>query len=237
LATGGRYSPSINVSSGIQLAHTRDGAGCSTETRSFSGRMATPMSPDAWPPWGTLTRPSPRYLYLEDAIARRHHPSLEQIHLADKIRDETAGRILVDLTRRRDLPHHPHFHYGHAIGHGKRLVLVVGNDDEGDADGLLKAHEPQDFVDTLRDLRLCNAGYLEAVGDVIEHLHVRKNGVGLKHHIYRAVVRIDTFHILPVDSYPSFAGNFESGEHPQQGCLSAPGWTQKREELALGNLQ
>ena len=32
-------------------------------------------------------------------------------------------------------------HHGDAVGHGERLVLVVGDDDEGDADLFLQAHE------------------------------------------------------------------------------------------------
>ena len=101
----------------------------------------------------------------------------------------------------------------------------------------IELHEPQGFFDTLLDLCLCNARHLESVGDIIEHSHVRKNGVGLKHHIYRTAVRIHAFHIHAIDGYRPFTGYFESGKHSQQGCLPTSRWTQQREELTLRDLE
>ena len=63
---------------------------------------------------------------------------VDQVHLADEVGDEAAGRMLVEFGRRRDLLHRAPVHDGDAARHGQRLVLVMGDDDEGDADILLK---------------------------------------------------------------------------------------------------
>ena len=62
---------------------------------------------------------------------------------ADEIGDETAIGMFVKLAGRSNLPDHAPVHDGGAVGHRQRLVLIVGDDDKGDADGMLQAHEFQ----------------------------------------------------------------------------------------------
>ena len=49
--------------------------------------------------------------------------------------------MLVDLLGGADLLDPPQVEHGHPVGHAKRLVLVVGDEDEGDADLALQRLE------------------------------------------------------------------------------------------------
>src|SRR5919106_1537001 len=53
---------------------------------------------------------------------------------ADEARDERARGALVDLLRRADLLDPAELEYGEAGAHAERLLLVVRDIDEGDAD-------------------------------------------------------------------------------------------------------
>ena len=76
----------------------------------------------------------------EIALMARHR-SLEQIHLADEFGDPAGLRVLVDLGRRADLDQLAVMHDADPAGHGHRLFLVVGDDDEGEAEPLLQRHQ------------------------------------------------------------------------------------------------
>src|SRR3954452_1588902 len=60
--------------------------------------------------------------------------ALEQVGDADEAGDELGGRLLVELDRRADLLDSPLVEDGDPGTHRQRLVLVVGDVDEGDAD-------------------------------------------------------------------------------------------------------
>ena len=69
------------------------------------------------------------------------HARLDQVHLADEVRDETGLRLFIELGGGGHLLHGATVHDGDAAGHGERFVLVMGDDDEGDAHGFLKSGE------------------------------------------------------------------------------------------------
>ena len=73
---------------------------------------------------------------------------------------------------------------------------------------------------------------LQAIGDILRHGQVRKDRVGLEHHVDRAAVGRDVGHVDPVDQDAPLAGRFEPGEHAQQGRLAAARGAEQREELA-----
>ena len=63
----------------------------------------------------------------------------QEIALADEVGDEALGRTVVDVARRADLQDPAGRHHRDAVRHGQRLLLVVGDEDEGDAGLVLQA--------------------------------------------------------------------------------------------------
>jgi len=62
---------------------------------------------------------------------------VEQVRDAEEVRDERGARLLVDLARRRRLLDAAVVHHRDAVAHGEGLLLVVRDEDEGDADVVL----------------------------------------------------------------------------------------------------
>ena len=58
----------------------------------------------------------------------------QHVHTADEACDEEGGRLGVGLKRRADLLDHAVVHHHDAVGHGQRLLLVVGHHDRRDAE-------------------------------------------------------------------------------------------------------
>jgi hypothetical protein len=69
------------------------------------------------------------------------HLAFQEVGLTDEVGDEVGGRVLVDFGRAADLENLSGVHHGHAVRHGQRLALVVGDEDEGDAGLVLNALE------------------------------------------------------------------------------------------------
>ena len=72
-----------------------------------------------------------------------HHCAGHDVAVADEIRDEGGLRLVVDILRRAELQDVPRAHHGHAVAHGQRFLLIVGDEDEGDAALALDALELQ----------------------------------------------------------------------------------------------
>ncbi|KAG1386625.1 hypothetical protein G6F60_014416 [Rhizopus arrhizus] len=60
------------------------------------------------------------------------HP-VEQVDRPDELGHEAVGRLLIDLVRLADLLDPAGIHHRDAGGHGHRFFLIVGDEDEGDA--------------------------------------------------------------------------------------------------------
>jgi hypothetical protein len=69
------------------------------------------------------------------------HAAFDQVDLADELRDPARVRLLVDFGRRGDLDQAAMVHDADAIGDRHRLLLVVGDDDKGEAELLLQLHQ------------------------------------------------------------------------------------------------
>ena len=82
-------------------------------------------------------------LYQQVAARLTRHLSLHHVHLADEIGDEKAVGMFIQFARRGNLPDHATVHHGGAVGHRQGLVLIMGDDNEGNTDGMLQAHQFQ----------------------------------------------------------------------------------------------
>ena len=71
--------------------------------------------------------------HVDLAGARGLHPAGDERRFADELRDEPAGRALVDLLRRADLQQAAPVEDRQPVGDGQRLLLVVGDVDRGQA--------------------------------------------------------------------------------------------------------
>ena len=67
--------------------------------------------------------------------------ALEQIDVADELRDPARIRRLIQLARGCDLLETAVVHHADPVGHRHRLLLVVGDDDEGHAEPPLQLHQ------------------------------------------------------------------------------------------------
>ena len=105
-------------------------------SRMRSGRTAATAAAPAASPRGNapaISVPSRRH------ARRRRRRARAEIHHADEVGDEAVGRMLVDRVRRVALQQPAVLQHRHAVGHDQRFLLVVGDDDEGDADLVLQA--------------------------------------------------------------------------------------------------
>ena len=73
--------------------------------------------------------------------ARMRFLAVQQVGHADELRDEARGRRVVQRVRRGDLLQAPVVEHADAVAHRQGLVLVVRDEDEGDAQLALQALE------------------------------------------------------------------------------------------------
>ena len=100
----------------------------------------------------------------------------------------------------------------------------------------LEADHAQDAVDFLGDLLLGELAQLEAVGDVVEDVVVRQQGVALEDHRGVALVGRELVDGLAAEVDLALVGALEAGDHAQDRGLAAAGGAQQRHELARGDL-
>ena len=99
----------------------------------FSGRIATQTASPAGGCRGAAATMAPTPCDGDDQpmlLAPLDH-AFEHIDVADELGDPARGRRLVELPRRRHLDQPALVHHADPVGHRHRLVLVVGDDDEG----------------------------------------------------------------------------------------------------------
>jgi hypothetical protein len=79
------------------------------------------------------------------AVSRRLHGDVDQIGVADKVRDEGVRGLLVEVARGAFLRDPGVRHHDDAVGDGERLLLIVGHIGHGQVEVLLQ------FADFLAD--------------------------------------------------------------------------------------
>jgi hypothetical protein len=78
---------------------------------------------------------------------------------------------------------------------------------------------------------------LERVGDVVQHRHVRVQGVVLEHHGHLPPARLDPGHVAPADLDGARGRGLQPGDGPQQGGLAAARRAEQGEELPVLDAQ
>jgi len=142
---------------------------------------------------------------------------------------------------------------------GKRLIekddFRVGNQTAGEGDALplaaRKFLDPpigetaetdafQHRFDALRDFTLGNFPGLQRVGDVLGHIHMRPQGIGLEDHADTALLRhflaahIGDPLVAKIDG--AIVGCFEPGNQTQESGLAATGGSQQRGKRPCGEI-
>ena len=77
---------------------------------------------------------------MRNRVGPTRRASIE-IGIADEIGDEACGRPLVNLRGRSELKDFAGVHDGDPIRHRQRLMLIMRDEDEGDADFVLQPLE------------------------------------------------------------------------------------------------
>ncbi|MCY1229206.1 hypothetical protein D9M72_415630 [compost metagenome] len=112
---------------------------------------------------------------------------------------------------------------------GKLVRLALGK--------LFELHQLQHLRDARSDIRFRHAVLLEAEGDVVLDRHVRKERVGLEHHVDRPPVGRDAGEALPVENDLTRRRLLEAGKHAQERRLPAARRAEERKELACVDIK
>ena len=89
--------------------------------------------------------------------------------------------------------------------------------------------EIKHFPDAITPLRVCHILVFQAVSDVFFDAHMRKERIGLEHHIDRTLIGRGVGYVLAIDENAAGTGCFKTCEHPQQRCFSATGAAEESE--------
>ncbi len=120
--------------------------------------------------------------------------------------------------------------------HGHALALAAGELSRLAVEIGLEFEHPCRLGDTGEDLRLWHIGYLEPVGHVVEHAHMRIKRVVLEHHGDIAFTRLEIVDHPVADGDLTRGDGLKPGDHAQQGGLAAARRADNDDELAVADL-
>ncbi len=126
---------------------------------------------------------------------------------------------------------------GQRARQGHALALAAGEMVRLAPGECLHVHQLEHLGHAFVDFPARQLVLLEPEGDVLCHRHVGKQGVGLEHHVDRALIGRNGGDVLTVEHDLPFAGLFEAGQHAQQRRLARAGAAQQREYLAATDRQ
>jgi len=126
---------------------------------------------------------------------------------------------------------------GQRTGQGHTLALATGQLVRLALGVLAHLHQLEHLGHAGVDLGLGDLVLLQPERDVLRHGHVRKQGVGLEHHVDRPLVgrHIGDVHTVEVDT--TFGWTLETGEHAQQGGFARTRTAEQGEDLAFLDFQ
>src|SRR5699024_5993805 len=87
------------------------------------------------------------------------------------------------------------------------------------------------------NFRLVHFAPQQAIGNVVEDIHMRKQGVVLKHHVYFAPVGRLPRHIPALQKYLTTTGFLQARHHSERRAFATSGRPEKREELTVTDRQ
>src|SRR5258708_27272276 len=85
--------------------------------------------------------------------------------------------------------------------------------------------------------------YPQGIGRILEHAHMRPDGIGLEHHSNIAVIERYVFpgrgieHFDSADLDAAGIRRLQPGNGAQRRGLAAARWTEQREQLAFGDVE
>ena len=191
---------------------------------------------------------------LLDLAHRQHHDSIRQRHRFDLIVRHIDHRRLQVFVQLRELIAHAYAECGIQIRQWliKQEHFRFANDGATDGDPLtlaagqvlrfalqqvLDVQNLRRIVDGGIDLRLRHVGKFQAKGHVVEQIHVRIEGVGLKHHRDAAFGGGNIVDDLAANGQGATGNFFESGDGAQQRGLAATGRADEHHEFAVPHLK
>ena len=99
-----------------------------------------------------------------------------------------------------------------------------------------KLHQVQHLLHRLSLLLLGGFPQAEAVGDVLPHRHMGKEGVVLEHSIDVPLVGSQSGDVPPFQKDPAAVGLLQAGNDPQGGGLPTSAGAQEGDKLPLANI-
>ena len=114
-----------------------------------------------------------------------------------------------------------------AAGQFPRIALFIA----GELDHL------QHGGDAPRAIHGRDLANLQPEGQIFRHRHVRKQRIGLEHHAEIAMLGHGMGHVAAAEQQPALGHGFEPGDAAQRRRLAAARRPQKRNELALADIE
>ena len=118
-------------------------------------------------------------------------------------------------------------------GQRDALALAAGQLRRGAAAMVGQAHHRQRLLRGPAALCLGHAGDLEAIGDVVDHVHVGEQGIILEHRVDVSPIWRHPFGGFPENLDMPRCRLLEPGDQPQTACLARPRRPKQRKELTL----
>ena len=126
---------------------------------------------------------------------------------------------------------------GQRAGKRHALALAAGELARIAPGKLLELDEAQHLADAIRNLVFRQPVLLEAEGDVLLDAHMRKQRIGLEHHVHRPPIGRHAGQVLAAQGDRALARRLEAREHAHERGLAAAGRAEQAEELAFEDVE
>src|SRR5438309_2846857 len=190
-----------------------------------------------------LEEPGPQHA---DAVAERHRLALvvrdvDRRHLEAALDPRDLGAHLHAQLRvevREGLVHQERLRLANdRPPHRDTLPLAAGQVPRPLLQHLREPQNPRRILDAPADFDPVDSPHLQAEAHVVEHVHVRVEGVVLEDHRHVARLRRQVVDDVAADADHSRRDLLEAGDHPQRARLPATGGPDEDHELPVFDLE